>query len=121
MDNIDETWQIGELSEDDIKYHQILKEIQKSLKFSITSQGTIVLWEKLDRDGARSDKSFNACMNEAREHIALVFHRFMESEPGYKQVITFDMNTSVISPRTPFGPEKNPNRHTGEHKKPRQE
>lgn len=115
LDNIDETWQIGELSEEDIKHHRILNEIQKSLKFSISSKGTIVLWEKLDRDGAKSDKSFNTCMNEAREHIALVFHRFMESEPGYKQVITFDMNTSIISPRTPFGPEKNPNRHILNH------
>ena len=115
LDNIDETWQIGELSEDEIKHHHILKEIQKSLKFSIASKGTIVLWEKLDRDGAKSDKSFNTCMNEAREHIALVFHRFMESEPGYKQVITFDMNTNIISPRTPFGPEKNPNRHILNH------
>lgn len=115
LDTIDESWQIGELTEQEIEHHDILNEIKKSLKFTVSPQGTVVLWEKLDRDGAKTDKAFNSCMNEAREHIALVFHRFMESEPGYKQLITFDMNNSIISPKAPFGPEKNPNRHILNH------
>ena len=115
LDKIDERWHIEELTEPEIGNHSILNEIVKALKFNTNPHGTIVLWEKLDRDAAKKDKAFNACMNEAREHIALVFHRFMESEPEYKQVISFDMNTSVITPRAPFGPAKNPNRHILNH------
>lgn len=111
LDNIDETWNIVELSHNDIEENEILGVIMKSLKFSFTEHGTVVLWEKMDRDAAKSDKAFQSFMNDARDHIALVFHRYMENEAGYKQVIEFDMNTNVISPRPPFGPEKNPNRH----------
>ena len=111
LDRIDETWNIDELSQEDIEKNEILEVIKSALKFKFTEHGTVVLWERMDRDVAKSDKSFQSFMNDARDHIALVFHRYMENEAGYKQVIEFDMNTNVITPRPPFGPEKNPNRH----------
>lgn len=68
------------------------------------NSGTMVLWEKLDRivgDSSVDDElvknDFYSHMMEVREHVSLVFHRFIESK---KIVIYF--KDEAIKPTNPF-------------------
>ena len=64
--------------------------------------GTMVLWEKIDRVGVDKDrKTFVRLINEATRHMELVFHRFMKPEPGHKAV-AFDVNGTNLVPVDPF-------------------
>ncbi|WP_458783869.1 ATP-binding protein [Vallitalea sediminicola] len=60
--------------------------------------GTLVVWENIDR----YDKSlFSKKITELREHIALVFHRFLEARPGM-QKLEISINNIVVEPFDPF-------------------
>lgn len=77
----------------------------------LPSTGTYVLWQELDRLdlGARGDAAhaaFNERIASIRRHVALVFHRFMAPEPGFKRVRIF-INHNEIEPFEPFNA-KNP-------------
>lgn len=54
----------------------------------IVAEGTLVIWERLDRlDDAESDhdaayEALNSLFGIARPHLALTFHRFIAPEPG---------------------------------------
>lgn len=68
--------------------------------------GTLVLWEKLDRlveqDGTRQGLThFALRMDEAREHIELVFHRFLAGEKGLKK-IAMRLNGRPLEAFDPF-------------------
>lgn len=66
--------------------------------------GTVVIWEKLDRllSGAvRTDKLMNAEMEAVREHLSLVFHRYLSGEPGISK-LTIKMNGYELQPKDPF-------------------
>jgi hypothetical protein len=68
--------------------------------------GTLVVWEKLDRiidaDMADPDLSaFYGGVDEARDHLELVFHRFLAGEPG-KRKISILMNERPLEPFDPF-------------------
>lgn len=69
--------------------------------------GTMVVWEKIDRAlGATKCQEagnavFNRLVSEAEDHLALVFHRFIGFEPGYKK-ITMRLNGRDIEPLDPF-------------------
>lgn len=72
----------------------------------IGDSGTVVLWEGMDRldlgdDPERHHQIYNERIMSLREHIALVFHRFMASEPGYRKV-TIAINNAPIEPFDPF-------------------
>lgn len=69
-------------------------------------QGTIVLWERMDRldlgkEPARYHQIFNERMALVREHLEIVFHRFMASEPGYPR-IGIAINGFPVEPFDPF-------------------
>lgn len=81
-----------------------------------SSNGTIVLWEHLDREYARRTNSLNDTISRMRDYLAMVFHRFLASEEkedfgGMKlPKIRMDINRSPILPHSPFGNPKNSNR-----------
>lgn len=73
--------------------------------------GTMVLWEKLDRidlgsGSAQGQILFNEKMGQVREHLALVFHRYLSGEPGIRK-LTIRMNLLPVKPFDPFN-SKNP-------------
>lgn len=73
--------------------------------------GTMVLWEKLDRmdlacGPVLGQALFNEKMAQVREHLALVFHRYLSGEPGIKK-ITIRMNLLPVKAFDPFN-SKNP-------------
>ncbi len=67
-------------------------------------KGTLVLWQGLDRLLAGDlDPSFalGEKINDARQHLALVFHRFLEGETGLRH-IRISINNIAIDPASPF-------------------
>lgn len=78
-------------SDADIRYADLLGE-----------NGTLVLWEKLDRAGLEhGDQTLLRMLDETSQHLELVFHRFMKSEPGHVAV-SFDVNGHKLEPSDPF-------------------
>ena len=66
--------------------------------------GTLVVWEDLDRltDATEQGrKDLVAKINEAMEHISLVFHRFLAGERGLKKV-QMSINGNPLKPFDPF-------------------
>ncbi len=111
LDNIVSTWEIHELPPDEIENSSILATLKDDTIINFTKQGTVVLWEKIDRDCIASSTKFDSSMKQVKEHLSLVFHRFMVPEAGYQSTIGFDMNNVNITPKSPFGSSKNINRH----------
>lgn len=66
--------------------------------------GTIVLWEELDRLAAGESSIENALgqrMSVAREHLSLVFHRYINHEPG-RPHFRLLVNQNPLDPIDPF-------------------
>jgi hypothetical protein len=73
------------------------------------SAGTLVLWERLDRitdgwtDGPRSHDAFLALVDRVEEHLAMVFHRYLEgSSPDLRIFINGITEAARIRPWDPF-------------------
>jgi hypothetical protein len=72
----------------------------------LPAKGTIVVWRKLDRlfedeQGNHRDNVVNEKLESVREHLSLVFHRFLEGDaPTGKIAIT--LNGHAIQPFDPF-------------------
>jgi hypothetical protein len=69
-------------------------------------QGTLVVWEKLDRVLSSSDvigstANFTRRVDEAREHLELVFHRYLAGEQGLKRIRIF-LNERPLKAFDPF-------------------
>lgn len=62
-------------------------------------QGTLVLWEKLDRLVEHTNQIRQ--LDEAAEHLMMVFHRFIEGEKGLKK-ITLSLNERKLGSLNPF-------------------
>jgi len=72
----------------------------------LTDQGTLVVWRKLDRlfeEGAGHcrDEIVNGKLAVLRDHLSLVFHRFLSGEIGGKR-LTLKVNGHDLKPFDPF-------------------
>ena len=63
--------------------------------------GTLVYWSAIDFGGGKNKADFEEQMENAKSHIALVFHRFLRGEDGLKKIQIF-VNKSATEPRDPF-------------------
>lgn len=93
------TWALLSLNSEEINAIPQYQAQLKSLK-----SGTLVIWEKLDRmfSGAKAaDKLMSRQMDYVREHLALVFHRYLSGESGIAKLV-IRMNGLEISPKDPF-------------------
>lgn len=98
LDHVSNTnrWEISlHDAPENIRWHEELKR-----------DGTLVLWEKLDRlsggiriDGARRTAHINAAIDGAARHLRLVFHRFMEEGSRPLQIW---VNGRRLKPIDPF-------------------
>lgn len=72
---------------------------------TLGTTGTLVIWERLDRlveEGAAGGiQGFVKRLDEAREHLELVFHRFLTGEQGLKK-IEIRLNERLLEPFDPF-------------------
>jgi hypothetical protein len=62
--------------------------------------GTSVIWRNLDL-ASGSESNFNECMSVVRNHLSLVFHRYLVSEKGSK-AISMKLNNIKLEPHDPF-------------------
>ena len=66
--------------------------------------GTLVIWEELDKfsiGDADVQNAFSKKMMNIREHLSLVFHRYLTGEQGLKK-ISIKMNNNPVVPADPF-------------------
>lgn len=93
------TWALLSLSPEEI---ESIPQFQSQLK--ALKSGTLVLWEKLDRmlNGAKAtDRLMSRQMEYVREHLSLVFHRYLAGENGISK-LNIRMNGLEIEPKDPF-------------------
>ncbi|SED07126.1 ATP-binding protein [Paenibacillus sp. GP183] len=70
----------------------------------LQSSGTLVILQNLDRVGnGESDfeAAFSEKMDRVREHLSLVFHRYISGESGLKS-IKMNINNEPLAPHDPF-------------------
>lgn len=102
LDHINQTqkWSLINLSPEKYENLPLLN------RLILQESGTLVIWTKLDRltigsDSSTLDRTFSDKMGSVREHIALVFHRYLEGEQDI-QKIKMELNGNPIEPYDPF-------------------
>ena len=88
-------WPLQILSQEEIRDIQGISELEK------LDHGTLVHWSSIDFGGGKNKADFDEQMENAKNHIALVFHRFLRGEDGIKQIHIF-VNKAATEPRDPF-------------------
>lgn len=93
-----ESWSLIVLDESEVKNFPNWDKLNSYLN------GTLVVWQDLDKFGiGESDiaVAFTRKMNLIRDHLSLVFHRYLSGEPGLKKT-DIRMNDLSIAPQDPF-------------------
>lgn len=93
-----EDWSLLILNKREIS---VIPEIDKLLKYK---SGTLVVWQKLDRlmDGEVNFKlAFGKKFDLVREHLSLVYHRYLAGEYGITK-LKISMNDNLVLPIDPF-------------------
>ncbi|RAN38913.1 ATP-binding protein [Hyphomonas sp. GM-8P] len=72
----------------------------------LESQGTLVVWEQVDRIvdeviSSDTEADVNRKLDDARSHLELVFHRFLNGEPGLSK-ISIKFNSAPLDAWDPF-------------------
>jgi hypothetical protein len=91
-------WMLLKLSEAEIRSLPLIDELVGQ------AHGTLILWQDFDRLGAGEtslERALGNRMDLAREHLALVFHRFLSAPVGAPPV-AIAINRNPIRPVDPF-------------------
>ena len=102
--DLDEVYRNGSWSLIKLETADINKIAQYTTQLKDLDHGTLVIWEKLDRmlEGTTStDKTMNKQMDYVRNHLSLVFHRYLSGETGIKKV-AISINKQPLIPKDPF-------------------
>ena len=104
-------WMLEVLNKGDIQTRPTLRGLQSEY-LNGKKSGTIVLWENFDRVEKQGNKKkdeahFNDLVILAREHLELVFHRYLSPDPGEKKKIVISMNEDPLEAFNPFNPTNN--------------
>lgn len=94
----DDDWTIELFSQEDLKDNKFISELATS------DSGTIVIWEDFDRLECETDdiqRVFDEKISSARNHISLVFHRFLDSH-GDARRIRISMNGNPVEAIDPY-------------------
>ena len=89
-------WMMLELDGQDLKTVPLVPELQKQ------KSGTLVVWQNLDRALAgesSAERALMTLMDLARDHLALVFHRFLL---GTSPELSIAINGLAVRPLDPF-------------------
>lgn len=90
-------------SEEDINSVPQIEELRK------LESGTLVVWQNLDRlkvGELNFSRSMGKKMDDVRNHLSLVFHRYISGESGLKK-IQIRMNNTPVEPADPFLSKRN--------------
>lgn len=101
--DIDHVAEVGDWSLIALDDEEILSipQIESLMK---NESGTLVVWQKLDRLKAGEinfELSLGKKIDSVREHLSLVFHRYLSGEKGIKR-LTLAINGDQIKPADPF-------------------
>jgi hypothetical protein len=91
-------WTLGVLDDDDLGQLPHIERLRGS------GHGTIVIWRELDRAlGGEADPGdqLGKLVDASREHLALVFHRYLKPDAGLRQLI-IRINGHAIKGSDPF-------------------
>jgi hypothetical protein len=91
-------WMLLQLQDEEIGKLPMTPELQSQ------HQGTLVLWEHFDlltADGTPLDRALGNRIDAARDHLALVFHRFLTAPPG-KRPVAIRINRNPLLTIDPF-------------------
>ncbi|GAA1026224.1 hypothetical protein GCM10009557_03190 [Virgisporangium ochraceum] len=85
-------------------------QVARARKWLAEGPGTVVLWRNLDRvlpernpDGGWARRRLEALATKTAEHLAMVFHRFIEGLEGRPQLV-LTVNGNKVEPWNPFAP-----------------
>ncbi|MBU8756770.1 ATP-binding protein [Priestia megaterium] len=95
-------WSLKILSDNDFLQCPHIKKLYEY------NSGTLVLWQELDRlkvGDIDFESNMGKYMDRVREHLSLVFHRYLKGEPGIKK-LRITINDFVIDSIDPFLTEK---------------
>ena len=98
LDSKTGNWDLLELEKREIRE---LPQIEALASFN---EGTLVVWNKLDRMCAGDDDKeagFKKHIKEVEEHLSLTFHRFLQGEPGLNKISIYS-NEIPLEPADPF-------------------
>lgn len=93
-----QAWELLELNHDEI---QLLPQVEK---LNHLEEGTVVVWNKLDKMCAGDEdkeKGFLLRIREVEEHLSLTFHRFLQGEPGLRKLEIYS-NGILLQAKDPF-------------------
>lgn len=102
--DLDEIYKIGTWALISLEAKDIENIPQYQTQLKPLSNGTLVIWEHLDRllKGTSSpDKLMNKQMDYVRDHLSLVFHRYLAGESGINK-LSIKINDLEIEPKDPF-------------------
>jgi hypothetical protein len=73
------------------------------------TEGTLILWEEIDRigvdgDNIASEDHFNELLSNLSDHLGLVFHRFLDGQAKRHKKLTIAINGRSIDSVNPFNP-----------------
>jgi hypothetical protein len=101
----DRRWLLHVLSDDDINSTEPLRTLVNQY-LSERASGTIVLWQTIDRidseiSATKQQSVLNSLILDAKQHLELVFHRFLSPETG-KAKIKMSLNGNDLVALDPF-------------------
>lgn len=79
------------------------------------ASGTLVVWSKCDRllardynepGGAQEKRAVSKRVEKLKEHVALVFHRFLDPAETRYETVVIKVNGEPVQPWNPFYPER---------------
>lgn len=95
---IRQDWMLLQLSQSEINRLPLVNQML------LQGHGTLVLWQNFDRLGAGEptvQQAIGKRMDELRDHVALVFHRFLTTEPG-QPAVSISINNLPVKGLDPF-------------------
>lgn len=106
IDHVIETHDWSLLVLDSAEEFDTIPQIEELRK---TESGTLVVWQNLDRlkVGALDfGRSMGKKMDDVRNHLSLIFHRYISGEPGIKKIL-LRMNNVLVDSADPFLSKRN--------------
>ena len=93
-----ESWSLLLIDEEEAKKYPSFDKLNQY------ENGTLVIWQDLDKFAVGETdiaEAFTRKMKLIREHLSLVFHRYLSGEPGLKK-LDIRMNEQSVEPQDPF-------------------
>lgn len=92
------SWSLILLEEDEINKFPSVDKLNQY------QNGTLVIWQDLDKFAVGENdiaEAFSRKMELIREHLSLVFHRYLSGEPGIRK-LNIRINEQSVQPQDPF-------------------